>query len=50
MRLFRYTCTFAIVCALILILVACGGGGSEDLPPDRQLDTRCNQTAQPCNR
>lgn len=30
MKAFKYVCALAIISALILVLVSCGGGGSAD--------------------
>lgn len=54
MKTVRYVCTFAILCAIILSLSACGGGGSDEespnLPPDQKLNNYCTTTPQPCNK
>lgn len=54
MRTIRYICTFAIVCAIILIFAGCGGGGSdEELPspaPNQKLNNYCTTSPQPCNK
>ena len=55
MRTVRYICTFAIVCAVILVFSGCGGGDSdEELPgppaPDQKLNNYCTSSPQPCNK